>query len=537
MIISKNTINEYNASEDLITISDPSGKLIFANKKYCIISGYSLKELQSNGYKIVRDKYTPSFIYKNIWDTLLSGSSWTGLIKNIDKSGNVFILNTVINPLYSDNILTGYKSTSTEVTNFVAIYNTLNDASLNRISKIPNREIMLMEIDARTNKYLQMAIIDIDNFKYVNDYYGYKIGDEVIKCISDIILSHTENKPNIKVYHIAIDEFVIIHLINDDDIMNQDLCDISKEISNELDNKHMIVEHNTKINISASIGLAYGNDTFEIIKQADMALTYSKENHLPFTMFNKVAELREKLEQIVYWSFQIKQALSDNNVVPWLQPIVNNKTGEIIKFEALMRLKDETNNIVSPFKFLDISKKIKMYDRLSFMMINKTFEYFINNHDHFNINITWEDLKSDDIKDLIIHYLDLEPNLGARLTIEMVESESIENYELFYDFIKLMKSRNVSIALDDFGSGYSNFIYLEKLNIDYIKIDGSLIQGMMTNNNTLFIVEAIIKIAKKLKVKTVAEFVSSEEIYKKVKKLGIDYSQGFHFGKPRPTSW
>lgn len=123
------------------------------------------------------------------------------------------------------------------------------------------------------------------------------------------------------------------------------------------------------------------------------------------------------------------------------------------------------------------------------------------------------------------------------MTIELVESESIENYKKFEKFITNMKDYGVKIALDDFGSGYSNFVYLDKIKVDTIKIDGSLIHDMMSNENTLFIVKSIISIAKQLKIETVAEFVSDEKTFNKVKELGIDYSQGYYIGKPRPIDW
>lgn len=540
MVQNKDISNIENQSvkNELITHSDLSGNIILANDAYCQLSGYSLEELMGESYKLVRNPDTPTFIYKELWRTISSGQEWKGLIKNRNKQGKPYIINTIISPILDDsNNILYYKSLSNEVTDFINLYDSLNKASKYPITNIDNRNVMFYDIETREKDYFQIAILDIDNFKHINDYYGYKIGDELIKCVGDVILSCTQEHKTLKVYHISIDEFVLVHILDTSDALNTDLCDIAKEIINKIELNQMEVHNDIKIDISVSIGMAGGNDTYETIKHADMALEYSKDNHLQISMFNKIIELREKLETLVYWTAQLKIALNNDRIIPWLQPIIHNKTGKIVKFEALMRLIDDHNEIISPFKFLEIAKKNKLYDRVSTMMITKTFEYFITNHDHFNINLTWEDLKGDEIKLLILDYLDKYEDIGSRLTIEIVESESIENYELFIDFINTVKKKNVSIALDDFGSGYSNFVYLEKLNIDCIKIDGSLIQGMMTNQNTLFIVESIVKIAKKLKVETVAEFVSSEEIYKRVKKLGIDYSQGFHFGKPRPTTW
>ena len=123
------------------------------------------------------------------------------------------------------------------------------------------------------------------------------------------------------------------------------------------------------------------------------------------------------------------------------------------------------------------------------------------------------------------------------MTVEIVESESIENFESFNNFLSKLRQYGVKIALDDFGSGYSNFVYLDKIKANYVKIEGTLIKDMMINDNTLQIVKSIITIAHKFQIETVAEFVSDEKIFKKVKSLGIDYSQGYYIGKPRPVDW
>mgnify|MGYP006440944323 FL=1 len=123
------------------------------------------------------------------------------------------------------------------------------------------------------------------------------------------------------------------------------------------------------------------------------------------------------------------------------------------------------------------------------------------------------------------------------MTVEIVESESIENFESFNNFLSKLRQYGVKIALDDFGSGYSNFVYLDKIKANYVKIEGTLIKDMMINDNTLQIVKSIKTIAHKFQIETVAEFVSDEKIFKKVKSLGIDYSQGYYIGKPRPVDW
>ncbi|MFA7501162.1 MAG: EAL domain-containing protein, partial [Sulfurimonas sp.] len=150
----------------------------------------------------------------------------------------------------------------------------------------------------------------------------------------------------------------------------------------------------------------------------------------------------------------------------------------------------------------------------------------------FSINLTIEDILNKEIEEYIYDMLRTY-NIGPRVVFEIVESESIENFKEVLDFIKKIKKFGSKIAIDDFGTGYSNFIYLMKLNTDYIKIDGSLIKEINTNKQARVVVTIIVDFAKKMGIKTVAEFVETQEIQNKVLELGIDYSQGYFFSEPK----
>ena len=166
-------------------------------------------------------------------------------------------------------------------------------------------------------------------------------------------------------------------------------------------------------------------------------------------------------------------------------------------------------------------------------MIEKSFEAFKDIDVEFSLNITIEDILNEDIKDFLYQMLQ-QYQIGNRLVLEIVESESIENFVEISNFIKEVKNYGCKIAIDDFGTGYSNFEYLLKLKSDYIKIDGSMIKDIDTNNDAKLVVSTIVDFAKKMNIKTIAEFVENESIEKVIKELGIDYSQGYLHSKPKP---
>ncbi len=165
-------------------------------------------------------------------------------------------------------------------------------------------------------------------------------------------------------------------------------------------------------------------------------------------------------------------------------------------------------------------------------MINKSFDTFRDMDAEFSINLTIQDIMDSDLKAFIFEKLQ-ESDIAKRLVFEIVESEGIENFGKVIEFIEKVKSYGCKIAIDDFGTGYSNFEYLLQHKADYIKIDGSMIKDIDTNQDAQAVVSTIVDFAKKMNMKTIAEFVENETIQNIIIEMGIDYSQGYHFGAPQ----
>jgi EAL domain-containing protein (putative c-di-GMP-specific phosphodiesterase class I) len=185
--------------------------------------------------------------------------------------------------------------------------------------------------------------------------------------------------------------------------------------------------------------------------------------------------------------------------------------------------------------FLPVIKKTKLYPELTKIMICKSIEHFKNKDKEFSINISTEDILN---KDMVFYIKDMLASHGmsAQVTFEVLETDNIGNYEEVSEFITEVKQLGCKVAIDDFGTGYSNFTHLMNLDFDYLKIDGSLIQNIHRDNYTRRLVKSIEGFANGMKIKTVAEFVSSAEILEAVKQLNIDYSQGYYVSKPLPDT-
>ena len=184
-------------------------------------------------------------------------------------------------------------------------------------------------------------------------------------------------------------------------------------------------------------------------------------------------------------------------------------------------------------QILNISKKIKYYNDITRAMILKCFDNFKDMNDkQVSINLTIEDISNIRTFNFIIEQLSKNKN-NEFITFELVETEGIDDFELFDKFVNTIRKFGANISIDDFGTGYSNFSYLTKMEPDFLKIDGSLIKNI-ENEKDFDVVKSIVDFAKMYNIKTIAEFVENEDIYILVKELGIDYSQGYHFGRPVP---
>lgn len=240
--------------------------------------------------------------------------------------------------------------------------------------------------------------------------------------------------------------------------------------------------------------------------------------------------MQKKYEENLKWVKILKNAIKQNRIVLFYQPIFNNNTGKIEKFEALVRIK-EGEKFISPFYFLDIAKKAKLYPHITLEVVKQAFQTSRDYNVEVSINLSIKDILNDVVVLEIFNQL---KNNSANITFELLESEGIQNLDEVLEFIKQVKTYGAKIAIDDFGSGYSNFEYLLRLKVDYLKIDSSLIKNVHTDKESRIIVETITDFSKKLDIKTIAEFVHCEEVFKVVKEIGIDYSQGFYLGEPKP---
>ncbi len=373
-----------------------------------------------------------------------------------------------------------------------------------------------------------LLYIQIDSYEEINEFFGIDTGHKLLK---DIALWLQENVPtkNTKVYKFDHNNFA---MHTSSRINLADLETYLRHLNSKISNENFLIRE-TSHDISLTIGVARGKSN--LLKHAYLALKEAQRTNKSYKIFNKNNIQEEKYLQNIETNKNIKQALADDRIVPFFQPILNIKTNEIEKFESLMRIQNKDNTYQRPAEFLELSKQSKLYPELTKAMITGSLKRLEFLQQPITINISIDDITNSRVSSFILRKLQRHP-FAHLITFEILETNEILNYTKVANFIKKIKTFNCSVAIDDFGSGYSNFEQVLKLDIDYIKIDGSLIKNIDTNKENEIVTKTIITFAKELGVKTIAEFVSSEAIFDKVKLLGIDYAQGYYIGKPAPIS-
>jgi len=371
-----------------------------------------------------------------------------------------------------------------------------------------------------------VMLIDINQFRVINEVYGTRIGSNVLKEFGTFLRNSIKDEAY-KIYRLSGDEFAILNTNRNQDM--QKYKSLMKCLFNELNNLKIKVD-DIVISVDATMGLSnVDKNEYECAK---IALEYAKEYKKPFIEYTPEIDHRDESSLTLKRRDEICMAIDDKRVVAVYQPIVDI-AGKVVKFETLMRLQEkDSTKLISPYFFLDIAIKTRLYQSLSETVIFKALNHIKNTNHLMSVNLTYSDIKNNTFIQKIEDFMISNKDVGARTIFEITEDESIENYADVKEFIKRFKYYGVKVAIDDFGTGFSNFEYILEVEPDYLKIDGSLVKDIDTNSRSFTLVEAIVQFSHKLGIKVIAEFVHSEVVFNMLKELKVDEYQGFYFYEP-----
>jgi diguanylate cyclase (GGDEF)-like protein len=398
--------------------------------------------------------------------------------------------------------------------------------TIDKVTGLKNRNAYIYELDQ--NKEYTVILIDILEFSSLNGLYGFEVGDSVLHNVANKIREVlTINQNNAKVYKVGADQFAITL----PKCSKEDALSLANTVVQTIEKKPLVYE---KIGQTIPIQVYCGISSKApyLINSALASKTTLNDYHKKIAFFDSSLDKTKEIKQNILMVQKIKDSIANDNITILFQPLVDLKNHKIIKYEALVRLKDQ-DNYISPFFFLELSKKAKLYPFITEIVLSKSIEAVKRKDIDVSVNLSIEDILHKETYDFIIKTLNTNPKLASRVTFELLETEEIQDFKVLKSFVDEVKSFGCKIAIDDFGSGYSNYNYLLELDVDILKIDGSLIKNIDKSENNKLVVQSIVKFTKLSGIKTVAEFVENKEIEEVIIDLGVDLAQGYYYSPPK----
>ena len=499
---------------EIISKSNKDGIITYVNDKFCEVSGYSREELIGSSHNIIRHPDSKDKIFKKMWNTIKNKEVFKTVIKNKRKDGSSYHVDSTIVPILNEN---------GEIKEYLALRHYVED--------MMNHKILLKEIiNAADNSVLIM--VKLDGFDELEDFYTAEIITKLEERFLKKSLTYfPDNCKFNKAYRLENGEFAFIKETDDYQTSVEDRGKSIKEFQNNIKLAKYIID-GYEFNPSVIVSFSTGKD--DIYENTKLGLKKLIKENKKFINANGLAkESRQRAQKNINTIKMIKDAIDSQNIISHYQPLYNNKTKKIEKYESLVRLIDNSQKIISPFFFLDTAKKANYYNQITKIVFSNSLKVLRKMEEDISINLSFLDIENDETREYIYNALN-HCEQCHRIVIELLEDETTKDFKVIQEFIQKVKTKGIKIAIDDFGAGYSNFERLLDFQPDILKIDGSLIKNIASDKYSRNIAETIVEFARKENIKTVAEFVHNQEVFDIVNEIGIDYTQGYYISEPKP---
>ncbi len=401
------------------------------------------------------------------------------------------------------------------------------------LTGLANRARLLQVLQRRSPAAL--VVLNIDRFRELNALLGHECGDHILTTLAARLQAWLQTDAvagQERLYRLGADEFAWLGPEQAQGLLAarvQQLLQVIQAQPLHWEGH----EFHISVTLGASSSAASTEPPPDLISEAQEALKQARQQGVSYRLYDRARSLEQQFEHNLRWANRLREALRADRLQPWFQPICALESGQVEKYECLVRMLDDDGQAISPGLFLDVARQLRLDRQITRLMVDKCCRHFAGTGLQFSINLSYGDLRDESLIDFMLEQLD-RLGVGPQLIFEILESDGIENYEQVRHFIERVKKRGCRIAIDDFGTGYSNFEHLLRLDVDLIKIDGSLIRHLHTDPGSRRVVRGIVSFAHSLQIQTVAEFVHSEAVLQQVRALGIDFAQGEVIGMPQP---
>ncbi len=541
----------FEAAQEGILITDPEGCILDINPAFSRISGYERKAVLGKPPSLLASGFHDQVFFEKMWSCLLEKGCWEGEIINRRKNGEIFTERLDIVAVQDDaGVLQHYIGIFSDITQLKRHQQQLEHmAHHDALTGLPNRALLASRLSQAMNqalhnkKMLAVLYMDLDGFKPINDNYGHELGDRVLIEIGQRLLRILRAEDTVA--RIGGDEFVAL------------LSDVSDVRECEATARHLLDTITQPIEIdghkhtlSASVGISrypqdHTDDADILLRYADQAMYMAKAGGRNQFLFHGT-DMRGNVLNDNQMIYDLRQALEEDQISVYYQPIIEMATGRVIKAEALVRWLHPQQGLIPPSVFIPVAENAGLIHAIGELVFERAAgvaqvweersKLALEEHVRISINRSPRQFYHRDGIAPWLQYLMKEGIPGHLVTVEITEGLLLDDCPEVLEQLQQMRAMGITISMDDFGTGYSALSYLKKFEIDYLKIDRSFISGITEDTNDRAIVEAIIVMAKRLGIKLVAEGVETQGQADLLAAVGCDMAQGYYYAKPMPEA-
>ena len=531
-------------SHDLIWTTDAQGRFIYLNNAAHDIFGLAPKDLV--GRCFFDFETGPSYIsnrrflatlkrageikhYVTHLVTTRGEDRWIGINARISNDENGEML--------------GIRGTARDITEqHLASQRIEHLAMHDSLTDLPNRHSLqrLIESAMQEGGVGALLFLDIDHFKYVNDSFGHHSGDQLIIGVGSVLREVMRSGKG-ELYRLGGDEFAI-HLPGG---LRKEAVDTAETALNAVRHyRFRVAEHKIISNLSASIGIGlypfHGSDLHSLLSNVDIAMYQAKDlGRNRYALFDQAADSLRSTHKRIHWAKKLRDALDENRLVLFSQPVVRLKDQKMVHHEILARIRDDDGKYILPEHFIGLSETLGMVKEVDMRVLEKLLWFMRDNGEagkkvRYFVNVSRVSIADQDWVQRVIRLLKNSGVDPGQLVFEITETAAMSQIDVTLEFIRKLKSMGCRFALDDFGAGFSSFYYLKRFEVDYLKIDGSFIRDLATDQGSRIFVKALNDLARELHKQVIAEGMETPEVTKLLVEMGTQFGQGRLFQEPQP---
>lgn len=533
-------------SHDLIWTTDASGRFTYLNAAALTIFGLAPKDLIGRCF-FDFEAETAHISNRRFLSTLKkSGEVKHYVTRLVTAKGQDRWIGINARVVHDDaGAMFGIRGTARDITEeHLATLRIEHLALHDALTELPNRHSLQRQIEAalQSGGVGALLFLDIDHFKYVNDNLGHRMGDQLIVGIGSVLRDAMRGVSG-ELFRLGGDEFAI-HLPA---ALRKEALDAAERALDAVRRYRFQAGDNKVIsNLAASAGIAlypfHGADVLALMSNVDIAMYQAKDlgrnRHI---LFDQASDSLRSTHRRIHWAKKLRDALDEDRLVLFQQPVVRLKNARPVHHEILVRIRDDNGGYILPGNFVEIAESLGLIQEIDMRVVEKLLAYLRSSGQadkklRYFVNLSRVSISDQHWIQRFVAMLRASGVNPNQLVFEITETAAMSEIDVTLTFIKRLKEMGCRFALDDFGAGFSSFYYLKRFDVDYLKIDGSFIRDLATDEGSRIFVRALNDVAHGLDKQVIAEWVETPEVLNLLLGMGTQFGQGFLFQRPTPLA-